>query len=75
MGYFEFDPAYTRHMYMVVSLYLVVWFYVEWRLSMKLLETLLDRARKMRKLTVLLAFCWVLLVSQILAISSLYNDG
>lgn len=42
---------------------------------MKLLETLLDRARKMRKLTVLLAFCWVLLVSQILAISSLYNDG
>ncbi|XP_021703376.1 SUN domain-containing ossification factor isoform X2 [Aedes aegypti] len=61
-------------MYMI-NVYLVLFFYAEWCLYTKLLNLLLDRARKMKKLTVLLAFCWVLLVSQILAISSMYNDG
>ncbi|KXJ77269.1 hypothetical protein RP20_CCG007967 [Aedes albopictus] len=61
-------------MYMI-NVYLVLFFYAEWCLYTKLLNLLLDRARKMKKLTVLLTFCWVLLVSQILAISSMYNDG
>ncbi|XP_055540792.1 SUN domain-containing ossification factor isoform X2 [Wyeomyia smithii] len=59
----------------IVDLYLVLFFYLEWRLSLGLLNALLERTRRMKKLTALLAFCWVLLVSQILAISSLYNDG
>ncbi|XP_058819918.1 SUN domain-containing ossification factor isoform X2 [Topomyia yanbarensis] len=62
-------------MFYMVNVYLVLICYIEWHLSMKLLEVLLERVRRMKKLTVLLTFCWVLLVSQILAITSLYNDG
>ncbi|XP_055632762.1 uncharacterized protein LOC129773200 [Toxorhynchites rutilus septentrionalis] len=68
----------TRHhkqrMYMV-NVYLLLFIVIEWYLSMRLFDALHERAKKMKKLSVLLTFCWVLLVSQILAISSLYNDG
>ncbi|XP_055591884.1 uncharacterized protein LOC129743763 isoform X2 [Uranotaenia lowii] len=60
---------------LAVYLYLVLVVYVEWFLLMKLFNFLLKRAVKMKKLAVLLTFCWVLLVSQILALTSLYYDG
>ncbi|XP_035774247.1 SUN domain-containing ossification factor-like isoform X2 [Anopheles albimanus] len=62
-------------MFMVVNLYLIVFCYLKWQLSMKLVSVITERVRRMRKLTILVAFCWVALVSQIVAISNLYHDG
>uniref|UniRef100_A0A182NUU1 SUN domain-containing protein n=1 Tax=Anopheles dirus TaxID=7168 RepID=A0A182NUU1_9DIPT len=60
---------------MVVNLYLVAFCYIKWQLSMRLVDAIAERAGRMRKLTVLVTFCWVALVSQIVAISNLYHDG
>uniref|UniRef100_A0A182Q3R2 SUN domain-containing protein n=1 Tax=Anopheles farauti TaxID=69004 RepID=A0A182Q3R2_9DIPT len=61
--------------YMVVNLYLVAFCYIKWQLSMRLVDAIAKRAGRMRKLTVLVTFCWVALFSQIVAISNLYHDG
>uniref|UniRef100_A0A182SM01 SUN domain-containing protein n=1 Tax=Anopheles maculatus TaxID=74869 RepID=A0A182SM01_9DIPT len=60
---------------MVVNLYLVAFCYIKWQLSMWLVGAIAERAGRMRKLTVLVTFCWVALISQIVAISNLYHDG
>ncbi|XP_035916924.1 SUN domain-containing ossification factor isoform X2 [Anopheles stephensi] len=65
----------TVDVYMVVNLYLVAFCYVKWQLSMWLVGAIAERAGRMRKLTVLVTFCWVALISQIVAISNLYHDG
>uniref|UniRef100_A0A182WHG0 SUN domain-containing protein n=1 Tax=Anopheles minimus TaxID=112268 RepID=A0A182WHG0_9DIPT len=62
-------------LYMVVNLYLVAFCYIKWQLSMWLVGAIAERAGRMRKLTVLVTFCWVALISQIVAISNLYHDG
>uniref|UniRef100_A0A2M4A0L3 SUN domain-containing protein n=1 Tax=Anopheles triannulatus TaxID=58253 RepID=A0A2M4A0L3_9DIPT len=62
-------------MFMVVNLYLIVFCYLKWQLSMKLVSVITERVRRMRKLTILVTFCWVALVSQIVAISNLYHEG
>uniref|UniRef100_A0A2M4B9A0 Putative sun domain-containing ossification factor n=1 Tax=Anopheles marajoara TaxID=58244 RepID=A0A2M4B9A0_9DIPT len=62
-------------MFMVVNLYLIAFCYLKWQLSMKLVSVITERVRRMRKLTILVTFCWVALVSQIVAISNLYHDG
>ncbi|XP_050085405.1 uncharacterized protein LOC126571150 isoform X2 [Anopheles aquasalis] len=62
-------------MFMVVNLYLIAFCYLKWQLSMKLVSVITERVRRMRKLTVLVTFCWVALVSQIVAISNLYHEG
>uniref|UniRef100_A0A182JXM0 SUN domain-containing protein n=1 Tax=Anopheles christyi TaxID=43041 RepID=A0A182JXM0_9DIPT len=62
-------------LYMVVNLYLIAFCYIKWQLSMWLVGAIAERAGRMRKLTVLVTFCWVALISQIVAISNLYHDG
>ncbi|XP_049533158.1 uncharacterized protein LOC125949815 isoform X2 [Anopheles darlingi] len=62
-------------MFMVVHLYLIAFCYLKWQLSMKLVSVITERVRRMRKLTILVTFCWVALVSQIVAISNLYHEG
>ncbi|XP_052894518.1 uncharacterized protein LOC128301890 isoform X2 [Anopheles moucheti] len=42
---------------------------------MWLVGAIAERAGRMRKLTVLVTFCWVALISQIVAITNLYHDG
>ena len=65
----------TVDLYMVVNLYLVAFCYIKWLLSMWLVGAITERAGRMRKLTVLVTFCWVALITQIVAISNLYHDG
>uniref|UniRef100_A0A182P662 SUN domain-containing protein n=1 Tax=Anopheles epiroticus TaxID=199890 RepID=A0A182P662_9DIPT len=65
----------SANLYMVVNLYLVAFCYIKWQLSMWLVGAIAERAGRMRKLTVLVTFCWVALISQIVAISNLYHDG